>query len=370
MTESTVRFNLSDRPEFLKELRKKVNAHFKINNIDKYANFNMMFKTAFMISLYFIPFALMLTGIVSSFWLVMLMWVLMGFGMSGIGLSIMHDANHMSYSKHKSVNFILGYLINFLGAYHENWKIQHNMLHHAFTNVNGFDEDINTPIMRFSPHQKRRKYFRFQLYYAPFIYGLMTLYWFVPKDFLSLARYNKSKLLEKKGQSLYKNLVHLIFNKVWYLGLLLVLPMIVVALPWWQTLLGFLMMHYISGMVLTLIFQPAHVIEETAFFEPDEHGSVENNWAIHQMKTTSNFANGSMLFSWFIGGLNYQIEHHLFPNICHVHYRNIAAIVKETAEEYNIPYLQHKTFYGALKSHFVMIDQLGTGKFDKDHPGK
>jgi linoleoyl-CoA desaturase len=141
--------------------------------------------------------------------------------------------------------------------------------------------------------------------------------------------------------------------------------MIVMALPWWQIFLGFFLMLYICGLVLALIFQVAHVIKETEFYSSDNRGSAENNWAIHQMMTTANFANKSGLFSWLIGGLNFQIEHHLFPNICHVHYRKISSIVKETAKEFNLPYKQHRTFFGALKSHFIFLNQLGTGKYDK-----
>ena len=123
-------------------------------------------------------------------------------------------------------------------------------------------------------------------------------------------------------------------------------------------------MHFISGLILAFIFQLAHVIEETNFYETDQNGSVENNWAIHQLRTTANFANDNRLFSWLIGGLNFQVEHHLFPNICHVHYRKISVIVQETAREYNLPYHQHKTIAGALKSHFTLLNQLGTGKYD------
>jgi len=365
MSISVVKFNVQDKPEFFKELRIRVNKYFKENNISRYANFNMKFKTVFMLCLYFVPMALMITGVVSSLWPVMSMWVLMGFGMSGIGLAIMHDANHGSYSKNQKVNNALGYLINFVGAYHLNWKIQHNVLHHSFTNVEGFDEDIETGVMRFSPNQERKGIHRFQVFYASFFYGLMTIYWLIGKDFVQLVRYNKKNLLEGQGLTLKKAMAQVIFNKAWYIALTLALPMIVVELPWWQILLGFLLMHFICGLVLAYIFQLAHIIEETDFYVTDDNGSVENNWAIHQMKTTANYANGSVIFSWLVGGLNYQIEHHLFPYICHVHYRKISSIVKRTAKEFNVPYYQHKTFFGALKSHFSLLNQLGTGKYDR-----
>lgn len=365
MSATSIKFNTRDQPEFFKELRKRVNQHFKENNISRYANVNMKLKTVFMLCLYFVPLALMVTGVVSSLWPVMLMWVLMSLGMSGIGLSIMHDANHGSYSRNRKINNTLGYLVNFLGAYHVNWKIQHNVLHHSFTNVHGFDEDIDNPVMRFSPNQKRKKFFRFQAFYAPFFYGIMTMYWLTSKDFQSLVKYHKKNLLAGQGLTLNKALVHVIFNKTWYMMLTLVLPMIMIELPWWQILGGFLLMQFICGLSLSFIFQPAHVIEETGFYVANDNGSVENNWAIHQMKTTANFAERSVLFSWFIGGLNFQIEHHLFPNICHVHYKKISRIVKETAREFNVPYYQHKTFFAALKSHFSMLNQLGTGKYDR-----
>jgi linoleoyl-CoA desaturase len=365
MDAPSVKFNVQDRPEFLRELRKRVNTYFKENNISKHANANMKIKTAFMLMLYFTPLVLMLTGVVSSIWPVMLMWVLMGFGMSGIGLSIMHDANHGSYSKSKKVNQSLGYLIHFIGGYRENWKIQHNVLHHSFTNVDGYDEDLESGAFRLSPEQKRKGIHRFQIFYAPILYGLMTMYWAISKDFEQVVRYNKKNLLAGQGLTLRKALTQVTFNKIWYFALMLVLPILLIDLAWWQVLIGFLIMHYICGMVLALIFQPAHVIEETGFYSPDENGSVENNWAIHQMRTTANFANKSRWFSWFIGGLNFQIEHHLFPNICHVHYRKISRIVKETATEFNVPYIQHKTFFGALRSHFSLLNQLGTGKYDR-----
>jgi linoleoyl-CoA desaturase len=363
MSVSVVRFNTEDRPEFIKELRRKVSLYFKENNISRHANWNMKFKTMFMIALYFVP--LMLTGVVSTLWPIMLMWLLMSLGMSGIGLSIMHDANHGSYSQNPNVNKALGFLVNFLGAYHVNWKIQHNVLHHSFTNVEGFDEDLELGVMRFSPAQKRKKFFKFQVIYAPFLYGLLTINWFLGKDFDSVIRFHKKNLLASQGLNLRKALTQVAFHKVWYIALTIVLPLIVVDLPWWQTLLGFFMMQFICGLILSLIFQPAHVIEETAFFQPNEHGSLENNWAIHQMKTTANFANGSKLFTWFIGGLNFQIEHHLFPNICHVHYGKISKIVKETAAEFNVPYHEHRTFFGALRSHFSLLHQLGTGAYDR-----
>jgi linoleoyl-CoA desaturase len=365
MSIPVVKFNAQDKPEFFLEVTKRVNSYFKENNISKYANLNMKVKTVFMLLLYFIPFGILLLGNQTTFWPIFGLWVIMGFGVSGIGLSIMHDANHGAYSTNKIINSTLGFLINFLGAYHVNWRIQHNVLHHSFTNVDGYDEDITNPVMRFSPDQKRKSIFRFQAFYAPFFYAIMTIYWAFAKDYVRLVNYAKNGLLKKQGLSLNRALINITFHKIWYTALTVVLPIMVLPIPWWQTLIGFFAMHFIAGLVLALIFQPAHVVQETDFFVPDNKGTVENNWAIHQMKTTSNFAHGSIFFSWYIGGLNYQIEHHLFPHICHIHYKNLSPIVKEVAKKYNIPYHQQKTFLSALISHFSTLNQLGNGSYDK-----
>ncbi len=367
---ATVKFNRQDRPEFVRELRSRVNKYFKEKGISKHANGRMVFKTIFMVSLYFIPWLLMITGVVESLTSVLLMWTLMGLGMSGIGLSIMHDANHGAYSQNKYVNKALGLLVNALGGYHVNWRIQHNVLHHSYTNIDHFDEDIENSVMRMSPHQDVKKIYKYQFLYAPVLYGIMTLYWLIGKDFQGLKRYKEKNLLEGQGLTYGKAMAEMVSYKLLYVVLFIVLPFLLVDLPWWQMALGFILMHFICGLFLALIFQPAHVIEETDFFAVDEEGSVENNWAIHQLKTTANFANGSTFFSWFVGGLNFQIEHHLFPNICHVHYKSISKIVKETAQEFGLPYHQHRTFVGAVASHFRLLYLLGSGKHDQQIMGQ
>lgn len=366
MSVSSVRFNDQDRPEFYKELRKRVNNYFKEGNISKYANLNMKIKSAVMILLFFVPLTLILTQVIESYLGAMIMWILMGFGTAGIGLCIMHDANHGAYSKNDTVNKIMGFTLNFAGGYHINWKIQHNVLHHTYTNIDGYDEDIEKKgIVRFAPTQERKGFFKFQIFYAPLLYAVLTLYWVVFKDYDQLINYNKRGLLKTQGLSFGTALFRVIVYKIAYFGLVIVLPIFITNLPIWLIITGFLVLHFVAGLVLALVFQSAHVLEETDFFLPDEDNSVENNWAIHQMKTTANFGVNSKLLTWLIGGLNHQVEHHLFPTICHVHYPAINKIVKATAEEYGVPYHEHKTFAKALKSHFSLLNALGTGEYDK-----
>ena len=356
---SKITFTSKNEQDFYKVLRKRVNTYFNENNISRYANTNMVIKTLFMLALYIVPFILILT-LFESTGLIILMWCLMGVGMAGIGLSVMHDANHSAYSRHAWVNRWLGKVMIILGGSDVNWRIQHNVLHHTYTNVMGMDEDIDSGIlMRFSPQQKRRWAHRFQAIYAWFLYGFMTIMWIASKDYTQYMRYKKRDLIKTQGLSNRRVLLNLILSKLGYFGVTIGLPVIFSALPWWGTVIGFFIMHFICGLTLALIFQPAHVVPVSDFPEPDKSGNIEEDWAVSQLHNTANFAPKSWWFSWYVGGLNYQIEHHLFPNICHVHYRKISKIVRETAFEYNLPYYSYKTFASALAAHAKLLNKLG-----------
>lgn len=360
MNENIVRFNTSNR-QFYLTAKKRVDEYFRTHNISKFGNYKMVLKTIIMFIIFLGPYAILLTNHFTNTWALLGLTILMGVGMSGVGLSVMHDACHGSYSKSHVVNKIMSFSMTLIGGSAINWQLQHNNLHHTFTNIEGHDEDI-APLgfLRFSPHSPHKKIHKFQFLYAWFFYGLMTLMWAFTKDFSQLIRYSKMDLLKVKHTTFKKELVKLIFSKIIYLGYGLVIPMIVINLPWWEVLIGFGIMHFTCGLILALIFQPAHVVEETEFLEPkDTNNAVEDDWASHQLKTTANFAPKSFLFSWFVGGLNFQIEHHLFPNICHVHYKKIAPIIKQTAKEFNLPYHSQPTFLGAVISHAKLLYSLG-----------
>ncbi len=360
MQENTVKFPKSSANDFVSVLRKRVSDYFETGKISRFANFSMVLKSVAILSIYLIPYFTILTAGITDPWSVLGLWIIMGIGSAGIGLSIMHDANHGSYSKNQKVNKFLGYLLNFIGGSAVNWKLQHNYLHHGYTNVDGMDEDIDPGVvMRLSPHKKRLKIHRWQHIYGWFLYGLMTLSWVTAKDYAQLKRYREKGLLVKQNRSYRWLLVELIISKAFFYGYLLVLPIIFSAVVWWQTLIFFVLMHYLQGFILTVVFQPAHVMPTTNYPLPDGEGNLENNWAIHQLLTTSDFSPKSRVFSWYVGGLNYQIEHHLFPNICHIHYRKISHLVKETAQEYGIPYNVQVNFIVALINHGRMLKKLG-----------
>jgi linoleoyl-CoA desaturase len=331
-----------------------------MKGIAKHGNTEMLVKTLFMFSLYFIPYACIVFAGISNGGLLLLLTVIMSLGLAGIGLSVMHDANHGAYSNKKWVNTLMGYSLNLVGANAFNWKMQHNVLHHSFTNVHEEDEDISPRgVLRLTPHSAWKRIHRYQFIYAWFLYGLMTLVWLGIKDFVRIIRYHKNGLAKKNNANILKEWIILIGSKLIYIGYIFFVPLFFTTLPWWLIIVGIVVMHYIAGFILAIIFQPAHVIEGTEFPLPDEHNTLENNWAVHQLHTTTNFGNKSRWFSWYVGGLNYQIEHHLFPNICHVHYRKIAGIVKETALEFGLPYKSASTFAAALLSHARLLKQLG-----------
>ena len=355
-----IKFSSQIKPEFITELRAKVNEYFEYNNISRFGNTNMVLKSIFMLSLYLGPFILMLTGIVNSVPAIFLCWVIMGMGMAGVGMGLMHDANHGTYSKYKSINVLLSKSLYLLGGFPVNWQYQHNTLHHGNTNIEGYDEDINPLfLMRFSPHKKLLGIHKFQYLYAWFFYGLMTLSWTTNKDFTQLYLYKKSEAQLNSNKSHKQLLAQLILSKILYFTVFIVAPMILMPIAWYWIVISFLAMHFTSGLILAVVFQSAHVVTSSQYPLPDENGKIDNNWAIHQLLTTSDFAPRSRFFSWFIGGLNYQVEHHLFPNICHVHYKSIAYLVKSTAEKYNLPYYVQGSFLMAIRSHIQMLQNLG-----------
>ena len=202
-----------------------------------------------------------------------------------------------------------------------------------------------------APELKWKPIHKFQHYYAWFFYGFMTLVWVLTKDFDRIIKYQREVLIKKQRTTATREWVIMLSTKVIYFSYIMVLPMLVLDLSFLQVFTGFFIMHYIAGFILAMIFQPAHVVEGTEYPMPDSEGNLENNWAIHQLHTTTDFGKKQKLFSWYVGGLNYQVEHHLFPNICHVHYRDIATIVEQTAEEFGLPYKSKETFSEAVVAH-------------------
>jgi linoleoyl-CoA desaturase len=355
---NTIRFSTLDKAKFFRTLNKKVNRYFKDHNLKKTGNIKLYFKAFIMFSLLIIPLVLLFTLNLNG-WIQALFMVIIGVGMAGVGMNVMHDANHEVFSSKKWVNKLMGSSIYILAGNDYNWKVQHNVLHHTYTNIQGHDEDIDAGrIIRFSKHTKWLKIHKYQKYYSFFLYGLLTANWAITTDFKQTYQYLKRKLSYGKMPNPTTQWTKLIIGKIVYYSLWVALPLYL-GFAWWQVLVGFMIMHYTAGVILSVVFQLAHVMPNTEMPLPDKDGSMKNTWAIHQLYTTSNFAPKSWLVEFYTGGLNRQVEHHLFTQISHIHYKKIAKIVKETALEFKLPYNEYKTMWRAVKEHYNQLSVLG-----------
>ena len=356
----TLKFATTDKNQlsFAAAVRKNVNDYFREKGISTKANFSMVIQSIVMLSLYIVPFVLILT-LNLNIWVAMVLAIVMGIGTAGIGMCVMHDAVHGSYSGKEWINKIFGSTLYLLGANVYNWKVQHNILHHTNTNIDGFDHDIDSkgPI-RLSHNSPHRPFHRFQHIHAFFFYGLMTLSKLV-QDFTQLAEFNKSGITRQMKKSPVWEYVKLIVVKTGYFFLFIGLTLWLTEYTWWQVLIGFLVMHWTAGFILSVVFQLAHVVEGADQPMPNADGVVESDWAVHELATTSNFGRNNWLLTWYVGGLNFQIEHHLFPHICHVHYKNISPIVEKTAREFGLNYNLKPRFRDAVASHYRMLKVLG-----------
>lgn len=312
-----------------------------------------------MLSIYLSPLLIIILNLVNNPLTVIMMYIISGVGMAGVGMGIMHDANHGSLSKKSKINNIFSKSLDFVGCSSEVWKLQHNVLHHTFTNIDDHDEDIDTPLLlSFSPNTKKYWIHKFQYLYAWVFYGLTTVYWVTAKDFVALSKYKRIELI-KDNRVYKKEIIKAIFWKLFYYSYVLLLPILFNATSVVWIISGFLISHFVTGLLISIIFQLAHVMPDMSFPKADENNMIHTNWFEHQLQNTSNFSPNSPVLSWFIGGLNYQIEHHLFPNISHVHYRKISKIIAETAKDYDLPYYVNKNFFLAVWRHLKMLRTLG-----------
>ena len=359
-----IRFTGKVNQDFYPTVKKRVDAYFEENKLSRNANGLMIFKIVLYVTMIFGSLITLLT-VSLPLWAVYLLYINIGLFSAYSGLGICHDAIHGSLFASKRLNTIFSWLFNVVGANDYIWSIMHNQVHHSFTNISGHDEDIESvPFLRMSPHQPLRPIHKYQYLFALPLYGLGTLSWVFVKDYRKMA---KDKIGNTKTDHSAKNWMRLFIGKAIYYTLFIVLPFIFIDAAWYHILGAFLVSHYFEGFTLAIVFMLAHVLEETHYPMPDEEGKIETNWAVHQMYTTANFGMSSELLCFFCGGLNFQIEHHLFPQINHVHFPAISKIVKQTAGEFGIPYFEHPSMLSAVKSHIRLLKKLGIEKGEA-HP--
>lgn len=352
-----VKFTNAGSSTFYVTVRKRVDAYFTDNDISIHANPAMWFKTLFFLTgLITIYLMVVLGGFNAA--ITLLLCALLGMFGAFVGFNVCHDAIHKAYSSNATVNKFFSFVFNLIGASPYVWNICHNIVHHTYTNIAGHDEDIDVApgLIRFSESETVNKVQCYQHYYAFVLYSFAMLSWVFRKDY---KKFFQKKIGEHVSNHPKIEYFKLFLYKGIYYFLFIVLPLLVMNISWWQFVIGFLVMQFSQGLVLGLVFQLAHVVEGTSFPLPNEEGNIEEAWAVHQMQTTANFAVDCKLTGFLCGGLNRQVEHHLFPKICHIHYPAIGTIVKQTAAEFDLEYIESPSFASALVSHYKTLKRLG-----------
>ncbi|CCH02413.1 linoleoyl-CoA desaturase [Fibrella aestuarina BUZ 2] len=353
-----LKFSATGRSPFFATLRERVDAYFAGKALSPHANGAMWAKAVFFLAGYVLLYALLISGQFG-------VWPMLGFAIglgvfaACIGFNVSHDALHGAFSAIPWVNKWLGNTFYLLGANPYVWKITHNVVHHTYTNIPGHDEDIEVApgLVRLSTEEPLRPWHRYQHLYTFPLYTLASLSWVFRKDYVKFFKRQIGQ--HKPAAHPRREYINLFMGKALYYLFFLVLPYLLLDVAWWQVLIGFMGMQLAEGLVLGLVFQLAHVVEGTSFPLPHESGTMQDAWAIHQLRTTANFAPRSRLAAFVCGGLNRQIEHHLFPKVCHIHYPALTAIVRNTAREFNLPYLENRSFWTAIASHFRVLHTMG-----------
>ncbi len=355
-----------DYTGFYAKVRERADHYFTSKNLSRNADALMIFKTVFFLGGTFSLYLLILSDSF-SLWTMFAMAIGLGVFSAFIGFNVCHDAIHGSYSSNAFVNTALGSIFNLIGANVYNWKISHNLVHHTFTNIHEHDDDLVVApgLVTVCPQESPLPIQRYQHFYAFLLYGMASLAWIFAKDYI---KFFQSKIGGHATPSHPRiELFKLFFFKILYYILVIVLPLMLIdSITWWQFAIGFVCMQMAKGFVLGLVFQLAHIVEGLEFPEPDTSGQMEDAWAAHQMRTTANFGVQNFFTCFFCGGLNMQIEHHLFPKVCHTHYRALSAIVKSTAHEYGLPYFENDSFSTALASHYRLLRKFGKEALDSN----
>lgn len=352
---STVKF--ANVPHsFHAELKKRISNYFEEVGASQTGNYQLFLK-AIVLMIGFVAVYVHLVFFTPNVFFQVVESIILGILVAAIGFNVMHDGAHGSFSKYKWVNVIAAFSLNILGGNSFMWNVKHNVIHHAYTNVDGLDDDIDIqPWMRMSSTQRRLKMHKYQHLYFWLLYSLLYVLWIFVLDY---QKYFKGKIGSMPLKKMTLN-DHLIFwgFKLFHLFLFFGLPIYMVGFTSW--LISFLIFTLVAGFVLSIVFQLAHTVEHTSFPVPDvETNKLDDEWAVHQLKTTANFATNNKLVSWFVGGLNFQIEHHLFPKISHIHYPAISKIIKQACQEYGIAYIEYPRVRYAVASHVAFLKQMG-----------
>jgi linoleoyl-CoA desaturase len=346
------------RPDdFYHELRRRVDEYFRSSGLKRRDCPRMYIKTAVILGWFAASYGLLLFA-APTWWVALPLGLSLSLSMAAIGFNIMHDGGHGAYSDRPWVNKLMALGLDMLGGSSYMWDQQHNVMHHSYANITGHDEDINLGFMgRVSPHQRRFAFHRLQHFYLWALYGMLPLKWQLYDDFHNFVtgRIGNHRFKRPSGG----NFAIFVLGKAVFFTLALVIPTLVLH-SFWSAFACYAAVSWVQGLALSIVFQVPHCGEESAFPMPREDtGRMETPWAVHQVQTTVDYAQGNRLLSWYVGGLNFQIEHHLFPRICHIHYAAIAPLVEATCRDFGLQYKAYATFRAGVKSHYRLLRRMG-----------
>ncbi|MDZ4808342.1 MAG: fatty acid desaturase [Bacteroidota bacterium] len=349
-----IRFQSEPPNGFYNTLKQRVQHYFKETEISRYANTQAVIKALVFFGLYISLYVTILTTAM-PLWLFLLSWFVMGMFMLFTAMSIVHDAAHNAFSSRKWVNQFLLRFANLVGGDGYMYKYKHTISRHPYTNIHGIDIDLEqSGLVRVTPYTKSKGKHKYQYWYMKVLYPFYILFWVLLRDF-------KYYRMERIGPvEAHHHRIHwllLFTSKVFYIFYMLVLPAIILPLPFWQILLGFFLMHVGSGIVAMFALLANHVVEDSLFVVPDADGLIKCSWGEHQLRTTDDYSPDSKIISFMFSGLNHHVAHHLFPNYCHVHYPAITKLVRVTAREFGLRY-RYNSITGGLQSHFRLLRKL------------
>jgi len=341
---------------FQVELKKRVDDYFKTTGKPRRDCWQLYLKTAIIMSV-FIASYLLLVFVATAWWVALPLAIILGLATAAIGLNIQHDGGHEAYSERPWVNKIMAKSLDFIGGSSYNWHWKHGVFHHTYCNITGHDTDIDLGAMgRLSPHQKHYPFHRLQHIYIWPLYGFLAVKWHWFDDFFDYARgtLGGQKFPRPKGWDLF-----LFFaGKAFFFTIAMVIPLMFHSVG--TVILFYLIAAGVVGVVLAIVFQLAHCVEAADFPMPDENTSrMENAWAVHQVETTVDFGRRSKVMAWLLGGLNFQVEHHLLPKICHINFPALSNVVEQTCKDFGIRYNEHTTFAAGIASHYRWLKEMG-----------
>ncbi len=316
----------------------------------------MYAKTAIILAAFAALYTL-LVFFATTWWQAVPLAIALGLVAAEIGFNIQHDGSHKAYSNHAWINKLAAMTLDLIGGSSYIWRWKHVVFHHTYVNVEGHDADIDiAPFGRLSPHQRRRRFYRMQHWYLWPLYGVIAIKWHFFDDFRDLI---VGRIAENPFPRPRKWELALFFaGKAAFFTLAFVIPML--THPIWVVAAFYGITVVVLGVVLSVVFQLAHCVEQAQFSVPnDESGRIENTWAVHQVESTLDFARNSKTAEWLLGGLNFQIEHHLFPRICHVNYRDMAQLIETTCREFDVRYIKNTSFRSSIASHYRWLRRMG-----------